>query len=214
MLRIRPVLLSAVVCMLVVPSVASAAQRSYTITGGTTTITLSDAWLAALRAEGGQIAATGGATIVVVNPKSANPVYKLTIPIRKAPGAGVAYGTSQGTLMTVKHRGTVAIRSAAAGVTLNFQRPEASFSSPLLANTGNQILGTLVRPTGSGPAPFVTVGPLPIKKPRDGRVTVRKANVMYAYTGAGGEWYLQGSDALIKLPMGDLAMSVRVKRSS
>lgn len=198
--------ITAAMC-LVAPASAGAKQRTYDIVGGTTTVTLNDAWLSALWAEGGQIGASGGAKVVVIQPKGASPIYKITLPVRRTRSAGISYGTSQGTLGSVDHRGTLTISSAQAGVALNFERPAAQLTST------TSYVGAMLRlPSGSGRTPFLRLGAPQIPNPRKGHVAIVVRDAIYDYTGAGAEWYLDGDDAMIKVPIGTVTMDLKVKR--
>lgn len=200
------IVITAAVC-LVAPATAGAKQRTYAVVGGTTTVTLNDAWLSALWAEGGQIGASAGAKVVVVQPKGASPIYKLTLPVRATRATTIAYGTSQGTLGSVTHRGTITISSAQAGVTLNFERPAAQLTSTM------SYVGAMLRlPSGSGQTPVLRLGAPRIPNPRKGHVAIVARDAVYDYTGAGAEWYLDGDDAMIKVPIGTVTMDLKVKR--
>jgi hypothetical protein len=211
MSRARIVPIIAAVTTLLAPAPALAKERRYQVVSGTTTVTLNNAWVASLYQQDGQLSASGGAHFTVSKPKNAPPIYRITLPVRKQRGTGFSYGTSQGTLVSFAHGGTVTISSPADNVTLNFEQPRAEFAPSVSGGANDRLVAMLTLPTGSGPTTLLLARRMSIPRPRGGYVTMRKNDVKYDYTGAGAEWYLDGDDALINLPMGDLKMRVRVK---
>lgn len=219
--------LAALVGFSITASTATAAQREYRITSGTTTITLDNRWLDTLQSSGVRVSAGQGAQLTIRKPKDAARIVRLVFHFRVPPRTQSAnllfYGTSQGTLLTVNHGGTVTFTSSDQPGSITFRRPVIQVADPPVSVGSNRLEAEIVRPTVRGNERFVDVPRMRIPRPRDGIVTLRMTNVRFDnHSGL-----LNGSDPLSPpgsadwfptaakgANMGDVLTVLHVKRRS
>lgn len=218
-----PVLL-VVAAVFLQPVPADAAQRSYAIRSATTTITFDNGWLGALQSAGVEISAGAGAHLTVIKPKDAAPIvrarFSLRTPKRTESSNLLVYGTSQGTLLTVNHAGSLTLRSTETPGAVTFQRPVAVLAAPPISTGANRFDALLARRQPRGTEPFIRVGRIGIPQPHGGRVEIHMNNVVFD-SGSGllngtdpespagsADWFPSAGRGV----MGDVVMVLRVKR--
>jgi hypothetical protein len=173
-----PIVLAIVLAALLgLAAPAGAAQRSYRVTGGTTTVTFYDAWLAVLSQSSVQFAGIDGAKVTAQNRKDGPPIVRATFAVRRARGNIVVYGASGGPSVTAKHRGGLAFSSLSRPGTVSFRRVA------LVTFPGfNRLEGDL--PAGQGDRTAFLASPkVQVGKPRGGHVRIVMRDVTWNYTG-------------------------------
>lgn len=183
-LRSRIALSVAVAGLIASAPASAASQRNYKIRGGTTTITLHNAWMGILQSAGVEVSAGQGAHFSVTKPgQGAAPIYRITLPMRKPARTDssnlLVYGTSQGTLFTLNHAGAITLRSTDSPGKVTFLRPVFQLADPEISRAANRMDAVLARSTPRGTEPIIRTGRVRIPKPSGGDVTIRMKNVRF-----------------------------------
>lgn len=156
---------------------ASAAQRHYAITGGTTTITFSDAWLAVLSQGSVQFAGLDGTKVTATKRRDGPPIIRAAFRIRRDRGNLLVYGTPGGPSLTARHRGGLAFSSLDRPGGVSFR------DTTLVGFPGfNRFEGDLPN-DGGDRTPFLKAPKLQVGAPHGGEVRVTMRDVTWYYTG-------------------------------
>lgn len=194
---------------------ASAAQRFYRVTGGTTTITFSDAWLAVLAQGSVQFAGVDGTKVTATNRKDGPPIIRATFKVRKARGNILTYGSGSPSV-TAKHRGGLAFSSLDRPGVVSFRDPG------LIGFPGaNRIDGVLPNERDVDRTPFLSAPQFKVGRPHGGEVRIVMRDVTWCYTGwmvFGATWDAPPTDdpwfpkAAMNAVVGDAVAVLDVKR--